>query len=125
MFYVTYKTDFAAAHQLRHYKGATEPLHGHNWRVEVVVRGAQLDQAGMLVDFLDLRDAVNGVIGEVDHKHLNEVPAFHERGGASPSAENVARWLFREVARKLPASATMDAVTVYETDRCSATYRES
>jgi len=124
VFFVTYRTDFAAAHQLRHYKGATEPLHGHNFKVEVVVKGERLDAAGMLVDFLDLRDAVGGAIEGLDHKHLNEVPAFHERGGLSPSAENVALHLFRAIGPRLPSHARMDAVTVFETDRCSATYRE-
>lgn len=124
MFFVTYRTEFAAAHQLRHYRGATEPLHGHNFRVEVVVRGEELDEAGMLIDFLDLRDAVQGALERLEHRHLNELPEFHERGGASPSAENVARHLYREVSKTLPARARMDAVTVFETDRCSATYRE-
>ena len=121
MYYLTFKTDFAAAHQLRGYRGKCENLHGHNFKVEVVVKGSELDRCGMLVDFVDLKAAVNGCLESLDHRNLNDLPFFATT--VNPSAENISRYVHVEVARMLPANATVDAVTVYETDRCAATYR--
>jgi 6-pyruvoyltetrahydropterin/6-carboxytetrahydropterin synthase len=126
VFLLTIKTEFAAAHQLRGYKGKCENLHGHNFKVEVVVRGEELDRCGMLVDFVDLKRSINGLINEqLDHRNLNDLPTFQERGGLNPSAENIARWLHGELEKTLPEGVSMDSVTVYETDKCAATYRTS
>ena len=124
MYWLTIKTDFAAAHQLRGYKGKCENLHGHNFKVEVVVKGPRLDPCGMLVDFVDLKRSVNGFINEhFDHRNLNDLPQF-QPNALNPSAENIARVLFDEVAKQLPEGVVVDGVTVYETDRCAATYRK-
>lgn len=122
MYLVTIKTEFAAAHQLRHYRGKCENLHGHNFKVEVVVRGRELDQAGMLVDFVELKAAVNGILEGLDHRNLNDLEVFEV---VNPSAECIARYLHDELAKRLPAARAVeiDSVTVYETDRCAATYR--
>lgn len=123
MYFITIKTDFAAAHQLRGYRGKCENLHGHNFKVEVVVKGPELDACGMLVDFVELKRIVNGWINENwDHRNLNDLEQFR-LGALNPSAENVARVLHDEISKALPPSATVDSVTVYETDRCGATYR--
>lgn len=119
MYYVTVKTEFAGAHQLRGYRGKCENLHGHNWKVEVVVRGPDLDAAGMLVDFVDLKAKLADIVGGLDHRNLNELEPFLV---ANPSAENIARYIFDGVARSLSGPAAVDRVTVYETDRCAATY---
>lgn len=123
MYLLTYKTDFAAAHQLRGYRGKCENLHGHNFKVEVVVKGTELDRCGMLVDFVELKAAVNRCLEVLDHRNLNDLPHFAT--AINPSAENIAEYVYREIAKDLPANATLDAVTVYETDRCAATYRAS
>lgn len=125
MYFLTIKTEFAAAHQLRGYKGKCENLHGHNFKVEVVVGGEDLDGCGMLVDFVDLKRTISGLINEnLDHRNLNDLKPF-QPGAMNPSAENVARWLSDEIAKTLPERVTVDSVTVYETDRCAATYRRS
>lgn len=125
MYLLTIKSEFAAAHRLRGYRGKCENPHGHNYKVEVVVAGEDLDACGMLVDFVELRAALNGLIDDrLDHRDLNELEPFRP-GALNPSAENIARWLHDEVARTLPPSVSVDSVTVYETDRCSATYRKS
>ncbi|MFW6163967.1 MAG: 6-pyruvoyl trahydropterin synthase family protein, partial [Planctomycetota bacterium] len=49
------ETDFAAAHRLREYDGNCERLHGHNWRVDVVLRGEALDDLGMVNDFREAK----------------------------------------------------------------------
>lgn len=125
MYWLTYKTDFAAAHQLRGYRGKCENLHGHNFKVEIVVKGEELDRCGMLVDFVEMKAIVNKVLNGLDHRFLNELPFFAAPHGANPSAENIARFLHGEIGALLPANASMESVTVYETDRCAATYRAS
>jgi 6-pyruvoyltetrahydropterin/6-carboxytetrahydropterin synthase len=127
VFEVKYETDFCAAHALRDYKGSTEPVHGHNFHVVVTVAGRKLDKAGMLVDFLDLKSAVDGEVAAMHYGFVNEtVPAFRTRrggGGLSPSAENMALVLFKGVAKKLPRGVKLASVEVFESPGCSATYR--
>jgi 6-pyruvoyltetrahydropterin/6-carboxytetrahydropterin synthase len=52
MFEVAVENTFAAGHALRHYRGKCENVHGHNYKVQVVVRGEKLDSIGMLADFV-------------------------------------------------------------------------
>ena len=59
---------FAAAHNLRGYEGECEKLHGHNYRVQVVLAGEDLDGLGMLVDFREARRLVGEVVDRLDHE---------------------------------------------------------
>ncbi len=120
MYYVAIKTEFAGAHALRGYKGKCENLHGHNGKVEVVVRGRELDRVGMLVDFVELRAQVGSLLEGLDHRTLNEIEPFRD---VNPSAENIARFIHDGLRRGLRRGVEVDRVTVYETDRCGATYR--
>lgn len=120
MYEVTIEADFAAAHRLRNYPGGEEPLHGHNFRVQVSVAAERLDEAGMAVDFKDLERETREALGALDHRYLNEVPAFRE---VSPSAENIARYLFEALSGRLKSPGVrIHRVTVFETERTSATY---
>ncbi len=76
MYELTIEAHFAAAHNLREYQGECENLHGHNWRVEVVVGAGELDRLGMVMDFRDLKGALGGVLRQLDHKYINDVPPF-------------------------------------------------
>ena len=58
MFEVTVQQTFAAGHALRNYHGKCENVHGHNYRVEVKVQGEELDAAGLLVDFVELKRVI-------------------------------------------------------------------
>lgn len=123
MFEVTVEQTFAAGHALRNYKGKCENVHGHNFKVQVVIEGAQLDGTGLLVDFLDVKDAMRAVIERLDHQFLNDVPPFDKR---NPSAENIAKYFYEEVLSHLkdtPVSIRLREVKVWETDIQSATYR--
>jgi 6-pyruvoyltetrahydropterin/6-carboxytetrahydropterin synthase len=124
MYEVTVEQTFAAAHALRHYKGACENLHGHNFKVEVTLEGDQLDEAGMLVDFLDIKALMRDVMGLIDHKNLNEIPPFDE--AKNPSAENIAEFFYSHMTTGLadtPVPVRIRQVKVWETDIQSATYR--
>lgn len=116
---------FAAAHALRNYKGSTEPLHGHNFRVRVVISGESVDDAGMLVDFVEVKSSLDEVLGRFEHTNLNEVAPFDEW---SPSSENVARYIHSEMSTRLRAAlqkakASLVEVYVWETEASSAAYR--
>jgi 6-pyruvoyltetrahydropterin/6-carboxytetrahydropterin synthase len=117
MFEVSVEADFAAAHFLKDYHGKCENLHGHNYRVRAYVRGMELDQGGMLVDFGILKTALRTVCNKLDHTNLNDLPIFHQ----NPSAERIAEYVFHELCHELPA-VSISAVDVYETPLNFARY---
>lgn len=119
-------TEFASAHVLRGYGGACERVHGHNFRVEVVVRATALDELGMGLDFYALTEMTEAITAKLDHRLLNEVPPFDE---VNPTAEHLAAYIYRGLAQRLAAlpgaqRLGMRSVTVHENDRISACYRE-
>jgi 6-pyruvoyltetrahydropterin/6-carboxytetrahydropterin synthase len=113
---------FAASHVLPGHAGACSRLHGHTWTVAVKVGGATLDQGGMLLDFHDLKGALARVLGTLDHRHLNDLPAF--AGAHEPTAENLARHIFRELAGMVPLTARVLEVEVGESPDSFAYFRE-
>lgn len=115
-------TSFAAAHCLTHYQGDCENLHGHNWKVEVTVKALELDKAGLGIDFKVLKAETNALLKTLDHKYLNELAPFLE---LSPSSENISRYLYHELSRKLNNdNIKVDMITVWESDFASASYYE-
>jgi len=122
MFEVSVEETFAAGHFLRQYRGKCENPHGHNYKIRVTVRGPELDEAGLLVDFVELKRVLNQVVERLDHRFLNDVAPFDV---VNPSAENMAKYFFDEIRRGLtPArGAELDEVKIWETDASCATYR--
>ena len=122
MFEVSVEETFAAGHALRDYHGKCENVHGHNYRVQVTVVGGELNAAGLLVDFVDLRRILNGVIDRLDHQFLNDVPPFDK---LNPSAENIAKFFYDEMSAglDLKGGAAVGEIKIWETDTSVATYR--
>jgi 6-pyruvoyltetrahydropterin/6-carboxytetrahydropterin synthase len=122
MFEVSVEHTFAAAHFLRNYHGKCERLHGHNYKVQVRVSGPELDESGMLVDFVELKRLLHGATEKLDHQFLNEMTPFDV---VNPSAENIARHLYEEIASGLTddRGARLMEVKVWETDKQYACYR--
>ncbi len=115
-------SQFAAAHQLKGLKSGCENLHGHNWKVEVYVKGDELGQDGLLMDFKLLKEATNRLLGELDHKFLNELDFFKK---ADPSSENIARHIFKSLSRELNSKAVqVSKVTAWESDSACASYSD-
>jgi 6-pyruvoyltetrahydropterin/6-carboxytetrahydropterin synthase len=113
-------TDFAAAHQLRNFRGECEKLHGHNWRIEVVLSGDRLNEAGLLVDFKDVKTAANKILEDLDHAYLNELPQFKDE---NPSSENIAAYLFQRLSSELNSGhVKVTKVTAWESDSACASY---
>jgi 6-pyruvoyltetrahydropterin/6-carboxytetrahydropterin synthase len=110
---------FAAAHQLREHKGGCENLHGHNWKVEVEVRGEELKN-GLLIDFREIKDACNMVLGELDHKFLNELEPFKV---CNTSSELIARHIFERLSSEINnETVKVTKVTAWESDTACASY---
>ena len=120
MFDIFIKTHFSGGHHLREYPGNCERPHGHNWKVKVTVRAAELDQLGMGMDFKVLKERVNTVVDELDHCDLNEHPAFQDR---NPSSEHIAQFLFEQLQGELTADRyALYNVEVRETDSSGVIY---
>ena len=113
------RTQFAAAHRLREYAGNCERLHGHNWKVDVVLQAEGLDRLGMVIDFREAKRRIDAILGRLDHQYLNDVEPF---GELNPTTENIARTLFDALAAQLPAGVAIAKVTVWESDLCGASY---
>ncbi len=110
---------FAAAHQLREHKGMCENLHGHNWKVEVEIRGEELVN-GLLVDFRDIKEATKKVLDELDHKFLNDLEAFRS---CNTSSEMIARHIFESLSLRLnDERVKVSRVTAWESDSACASY---
>jgi 6-pyruvoyltetrahydropterin/6-carboxytetrahydropterin synthase len=121
MFEICVEYTFAAGHALRGYKGKCENVHGHNYRVQVMVAGEQLDSSGLLMDFVDLRKGIKGLVERLDHRFLNDITPFDR---VNPSAENMAKYFCDELEPQVrERGLRIQAVTVWETDTTSATYR--
>ncbi|HWQ53620.1 MAG TPA: 6-carboxytetrahydropterin synthase QueD [Bryobacteraceae bacterium] len=121
MFEITVEETFAAGHALRNYHGKCENVHGHNYRVLVTLTGTELDAAGLLVDFVEVKKALHAVVDRLDHQYLNDLPPFDT---LNPSAENMARYICEQLGQQLPPGPAMvSAVKLWETDTSSATYR--
>lgn len=119
MYEVLIEKTFSSAHFLRNYHGEDEPIHGHNWRVQVRFSGPKLVQPEeYLVDFEEVHQVLRKIIARIDYKNINEVPPFNQR---NPSAENIARWIYEEFVKAL-ADPKPSSVTVWETESGAARF---
>ncbi|MBQ2528632.1 MAG: 6-carboxytetrahydropterin synthase QueD [Treponema sp.] len=126
MFEVRVVADFAAAHFLRDYHGKCENLHGHNYKVYAHVRGGNLDEGGMLMDFSELKKTLREVCALMDHTNLNDMDVFNQ----NPSAERIALFIYGKITESIPAlkfsgdrnQVHLCAVDVFETEGSRARY---
>jgi len=125
MFELTVEREFSSGHYLRNYRGRCENPHGHNYKVRITLSGAELDEAGLLLDFKLLKQVMRPVIDRIDHQMLNDLEPFN---AINPSAENIARYFYEQTSHQL-SEMTQGRVrvkdcTIWETDTTSATYFE-
>ena len=123
MYEITVSAAFEAAHIIDGYDGKCARLHGHNWIVEAIVHGKELDKLGMLVDFKILKAELNKILDEFDHRFLNELATFAQE---NPTAENLARKIFERLAASeiFTGSTKLFAVKVHESPNSCVTYYE-
>lgn len=124
---VQVQSEFCAAHAIW-IRGERETLHGHNWRVTVVVAGPELDGDGLLCDFHEVERALAAVVAPWRDRSLNDVAPFAPDGrGVNPTAERVAETIGRAMVMGLrgglPRGAEVASVSVTEAPGCVASWR--
>ena len=121
-FEVMIERNFSSAHQLRGYKGKCENLHGHNYKIEIYARGEELNNIGLLIDFVDLKAAADEIVKYLDHRNINELPPFDEE--LNPSAENLAKYILEYLnGRVADERVQVYKVRCFETPTSVATYQ--
>lgn len=121
MFELKVVTHFAAAHQLKMVAKKCENLHGHNWKIEVCVAGENLNAAGVLVDFGELKQNVSEIMTRLDHNFLNELDYFDDH--TPPSSENIALYIANSLQTMLKnPEVRVTSVTAWESENACATY---
>ena len=120
MFELKIIADFAAAHQLKMVAKKCENLHGHNWKIEVCVAGERLNDAGVLMDFGEIKAHLADIMASLDHKFLNELEYFKT---GNPSSENIAQHIAKSLQKEIDGSAVkVTRVTAWESDSACATF---
>ena len=114
-------THFAAAHQLKMVATKCENLHGHNWKIETCVAGKDLNKAGVLIDFGELKQHVSVIMAKLDHKFLNELDDFNDN--YPPSSENIAHYIAKTLQSMIDSlDIKVTRVTAWESENACATY---
>ncbi len=122
-FTVRVEARFESAHYLREYRGISEPLHGHSYKVEadLAARGGGIDRDAIAVDFVSAKRKLEALAKKLDYGCINDIRPFTE---INPSAENIAEWFARELQGAVDdENAVVVAVTVWEGPVNSVTYK--
>ncbi|HEY0548461.1 MAG TPA: 6-carboxytetrahydropterin synthase QueD [Verrucomicrobiae bacterium] len=108
---------FEAAHKLPNVPADHKcaRLHGHSFRVEVVVTGECDARLGWLMDYADISDAFKPLLDRLDHYYLNEIPGLE-----NATSENLAKWIWDRLKPRLPLLAE---IAVAETCMSRCIYR--
>lgn len=118
MFRIRVEDTFDASHMIPGHPGKCRSLHGHSYKVEVFIKGNDLDGNGIMkgADFIELKKALRIIVERYDHKHLNDIM------GNNATAENVARRIFKELGDK--SIVGLEKVRVWESPKNYAEYWE-
>ena len=113
-------TRFAAAHRLTMVGTKCENMHGHNWKIEVFLTGEKLDEAGVVMDFGDIKTRLREIVGRLDHQYLNELAMFQ---GRQPSSERIATYIATELQQAIQHPAVrVSRVSAWESEDACATF---
>jgi 6-pyruvoyltetrahydropterin/6-carboxytetrahydropterin synthase len=108
---------FEAAHDLPTFPPGHKchRLHGHSFVFDVIVEGDVDESRGYLIDYGDIKAAVNPLVDRLDHFYLNDIDGLE-----NPTSEVLSRWLFDHIKPKLPL---LVAIVVHETCTSTCEYR--
>jgi 6-pyruvoyltetrahydropterin/6-carboxytetrahydropterin synthase len=126
MYEITVRRQFAAAHAIYLPDGSLEPLHGHDWQVQVTVQSDGLDTIETVMDFHTLEQQVDTIIAPWHNAHLNNCAPFADGQGGlaiNPSAERVAQTIGETLTPQLPAGVRLGDVLIEEAAGCWARHR--
>ena len=118
MYELKVESSFSAAHHLLNYEGECENQHGHNWKVEVYIKGTELDKSNLLIDFKVLKRELNTVLNTLDHKDINTLEEFKN---ISPSSEIISKYIYTKLKKRIKE---IYKVSVWETEKSCASYIE-
>lgn len=90
-------------------------LHGHSFKVEIVISGELDPKLDWVMDYADIKKVFKPIWKKLDHRYLNEIPGLQ-----NPTSENISIWIWKKLKPKLPL---LTQVTVAETCTASCTYR--
>jgi 6-pyruvoyltetrahydropterin/6-carboxytetrahydropterin synthase len=109
--------EFDAAHNLIHYHGKCERLHGHTYKLIVKLEGIP-DNEGMIYDFVELKNIVKEkVVDRFDHSYLNDIIP-------QPTAENISIFVWKELEVLLKRdNCKLYEIEVWETKTSGIIYR--
>ena len=115
---------FDAAHYIKDYPGKCSRMHGHRWKVEVVVEGQELGEMNILIDFGWIKTWLGSILNKLDHYVLNE-----QLNEQNVTAEFLSRWIYGiantwESYSGWPKGARVVHITVWESPDCYAEYSE-
>ena len=120
MFELKVVTHFAAAHQLSMVAKKCENLHGHNWKVEVYIASENVNDAGVVMDFGEIKKHLADIKNSLDHRFLNELECFQH---GNPSSENIAKFIAEAMQEKVTEPGIrVSRVSAWESEDACATY---
>ncbi len=90
-------------------------LHGHSFRVEIIVAGECDPKLGWLMDYADIKEAFSPIWKKLDHHYLNDIPGLE-----NPTSEVLAVWIWKKLKPRLPM---LKEIVVAETCNAHAVYR--
>lgn len=117
MYKLIVSSKFSAAHRLVEYPGACARIHGHNWTVQVTVSASDVDDKGMVVDLVELKQHIDDCVSQFDHRVINDVQPFDT---VNPTSENIAKYLYDYVAERI--SVHVESVQVAEVEEYAVVY---
>jgi 6-pyruvoyltetrahydropterin/6-carboxytetrahydropterin synthase len=132
MIYITRKEHFSASHKLfnpgyseeenKNIFGKCNELHGHNYYMEITIKGIPDKKTGYVLDLKMLKEKINDeILSKVDHKNLNDVSFFKDK---IPTTENMAVVFWNTLSPLLKGeNYSLYSVKIYETEKNSVIYK--
>lgn len=122
MFQIEVQEKFRAAHSLKLYDGKNEPKHSHLWKVSVIIQSEKLDSIGVVMDFEIVKKHLKSIIRSYHGKDFNKISHL-KRKKANPSAENIAKWIFDALKKKIDKRCSrLVSTKVWEMPGAAAIY---
>jgi len=115
---------FDSAHFLKNYPGACSNLHGHTWKVDILISCEELDKIGMSIDFKILKKMLKNILNKYDHHLINDIEPFNN---INPTAESLSREIYiqlkSQIKKEYP-NTKLESVTIWESPKAFAKFEE-
>ncbi len=98
MYTISLRKEFISQHFLQHEEGPEKTEHPHNYLLEVLISGKELDENGYLVDLNEIETILQDILNDFRDKKLNDLSEFEKK---SPTLENFAKVIWDKLVNKL------------------------